>query len=283
VRDSARESSSGTRSYDAGDDRHGGERVDVGVHTARSAAMLPPPRPDVYRFGVVEQSTVFIPGLLCTPRLYAEQLPAVWRLGPVTVARHHDDRIQAIADRILSAAPPRFALVGLSMGGYVAFEILRQAPDRVTRLALLDTTARPDTAEATRRRRDQIALALDGQFGDVVDVLFRAWVRPAGHDDAALRQVVRTMAEQTGPVVFARQQTAIMNRPDSRPGLAAIRCPTLVVVGGQDTLTTPEHAKEIADGIPGARLAVVPECGHLSTLEQPATVTGILVDWLSGA
>jgi pimeloyl-ACP methyl ester carboxylesterase len=230
---------------------------------------------------MTERPTVFIPGLLCSPRLFAEQLPAVWRLGPVTVARHHDDSVRVIAQRILSAAPPRFALVGLSMGGYVAFEIMRQAPERVTRLALLDTTARPDTPELTRRRRDQVALAQSGQFGEVVDVLFRLWVRPERHDDAGLRQAVRTMAEETGPVVFARQQTAIMNRPDSRPGLAAIRCPTLVLVGAQDGLTTPEQATEISDGVPQARLAVVPRCGHLSTLEQPAAVTGILVDWLS--
>jgi pimeloyl-ACP methyl ester carboxylesterase len=231
---------------------------------------------------MAELSTVFVPGLLCSPRLFADQLPAVWRLGPVTVARHHDDSVRVIAERILSAAAPRFALVGLSMGGYIAFEVMRQAPDRVTRLALLDTTARPDTAELTRRRRDQIALAQHGQFGDVVDVLFRAWVHPARYDDPALRQVVRTMAEETGPVVFGRQQTAIMNRPDSRPDLSAIRCPTLVLVGADDRLTTPEHAKEISDAVPGARLAVVPQCAHLSTLEQPAAVTRILVDWLAG-
>jgi pimeloyl-ACP methyl ester carboxylesterase len=223
---------------------------------------------------------VFIPGLLCTPRLFAEQLPAAWRLGPVTVAKHHDESVQAIAERILSAAPPRFALVGLSMGGYVAFEIMRQAPDRVIRLALLDTTARPDGAEQTRRRRDQIQLARAGQFEDVVDVLFQAWVRPSRQDDAALRQVVRQMAGETGPAAFARQQTAIMNRPDSVPDLAAIGCPTLVLVGEEDRVTPPEHAKEIAGGVPGARLVVLPDCGHLSTLEQPAAVTQALVNGL---
>ncbi len=224
---------------------------------------------------------VFVPGLLCSPRLFAEQLPAVWRLGPVTVAKHHDDSVRAIAERILSAAPPRFALVGLSMGGYVAFEIMRQAPDRVARLALLDTTARPDGAEQTRRRLDQIKLAGDGQFEDVVDTLFRAWVRPSRQDDAALRQVVRQMAGETGAAAFARQQTAIMTRPDSVPGLAAIGCPTLVLVGEQDQVTPPAHAKEIAGAVPGARLVVLPDCGHLSTLEQPAAVTRALVHWLA--
>jgi pimeloyl-ACP methyl ester carboxylesterase len=231
---------------------------------------------------VGETATVLVPGLLCSPRLYAEQIPALWRFGPVTVATHRfDDRMATIADRILAAAPPRFALVGLSMGGYVAFEIMRQAADRVTRLALLDTTARPDTAEQTGRRQDQIALARSGGFDEVVDDLFHLWVREARRRDPALRRVLRQMAEETGPDAFIRQQTAIMNRPDSRPLLAAIDCPTLVVVGADDAITTPRHAREIVDGVSGARLVVVPECGHLSTLEQPAAVTRTLVDWLT--
>lgn len=228
--------------------------------------------------------TVLVPGLLCSPRLFAEQLPALWRLGPVTVASHHDgDSVAAVADRILAPAPPRFALVGLSMGGYLAFEIVRQAADRVTGLALLDTTARPDTAEQTRRRRDQIALVGDGRFDEVVDALFPQWVAPARRDDVPLRRVVRQMAEETGPDAFVRQQTAIMGRPDSRPDLPGIRCPTLVVVGAEDPLTTPEHAHEIAARVPQARLVVVPDCGHLSALEQPAAVTAALVDWRRAA
>lgn len=228
------------------------------------------------------QPIVLIPGLLGSPRLFAEQLPALWRFGPVTVAsHHHDDSMATIADRILSVAPPRFALVGLSMGGYLAFEIMRQAADRVTRLALLDTSARPDTIDKTRRRYDQIALAQSGQFDEVADTLFRLWVPAARHDDAPLRRVVGQMADETGPDAFVRQQIAIMNRPDSRPGLQAIACPTLVLVGAEDTQTTPEHASEIADGIPNAQFFVVPECGHLSTLEQPSTVTAALVNWLN--
>jgi pimeloyl-ACP methyl ester carboxylesterase len=227
--------------------------------------------------------TVLVPGLLCSPRLYAEQLPALWRFGPVTIAsHHHDDSMATIADRVLAAAPPQFALVGLSMGGYLAFEIMRQAAHRVTRLAVLDTTARPDTPEQTRRRHDQIALARSGQFDGVVDALFRLWVRAARRHDEPLRRVIRQMADETGPNAFVRQQTAIMNRPDSRPGLAAIDCPMVVVVGADDGLTTPEHAMDIVDGAPQARLVVVPDCGHLSTLEQPAAVTQALVDWLSG-
>jgi pimeloyl-ACP methyl ester carboxylesterase len=226
--------------------------------------------------------TVLIPGLLCSPRLYAEQLPALWRSGPVVVASHRDDdSMAAIASRILATAPPRFALVGLSMGGYLAFEIMRQAGQRVERLALLNTTAYPDTAEKTKGRNEQIAMAEDGKFAEVVDGLSQVWLRAARRGDPALLRVIRQMADETGPEAFVRQQLAIMNRPDSRPGLAAISCPTLVLNAAEDEVITPGHAEEMAGRIPRARLVVVPECGHLSTLEQPAAVTEALVDWLT--
>ena len=225
--------------------------------------------------------TLFIPGLLCSPRLYAEQIPALWRFGPVIVAsHHHDDSLAASARRILDAAPPRFALAGLSMGGYLAFEVMRQAGQRVTRLALLNTSARPDTAEQVQRRRDHVTMTQGGRFTEVVDILHQRLVRAAWGDDSALHHVIRQMADETGPEAFIRQQAAAMSRPDSRPGLPAISCPVLVVAGADDNITTTGHAAEIADGIPGAQLTVIPDCGHLSTLEQPAAVTQALVGWL---
>lgn len=226
--------------------------------------------------------TVLIPGLLCTPRLYAEQIPALWRFGAVTVADHtRDDSMGGIARRVLAQAPPKFALIGLSMGGYVAFEVQRQAPDRVTRLALLDTTARPDAPEQTEQRKRQIEMARSGRFEGIAQLLFPRFVAAARHDDRALQALVRSMAEDTGPEAFVRQQTAIMNRADSRPTLGAIRCPTLVVVGADDVLTPPDRAAEMAAAIPGARQVVVPACGHLSPLEQPQAVTEALVALLS--
>ena len=225
---------------------------------------------------------VLIPGLLASARLYREQLPILWRFGPVTVADHtRADSVPAIARSILATAPSRFALAGLSMGGYLAFEILRQAPERVERLALLDTTAQPDTAELTERRRKQIALAQRGHLGEVVELQFPILLHPDHEHDEALRAVVRLMAQETGAEAFVRQQTAIIGRPDSRPGLAAIRCPTLVLVGDSDVLTPPDLAVEMAQGIDGARLVVVPESGHLSPLERPETVTRALVEWLA--
>jgi len=224
---------------------------------------------------------VLVPGLNCSARLYAEQIPALWGFGPVTIADHRrDDSVAAIATHILATAPPRFALVGLSMGGYIALAIMREAPDRVARLALLDSSARPDTAEQSERRRSMILLAKTGLFSGVPDLLFPVFVHRDRHGDEALRTIVRTMAKETGPEAFVRQQRAIMTRADCRPQLASIRCPTLVLVGDGDELTPPALSEEIAAGIAGARLVRVPDCGHLSTLERPAEVTQALVEWL---
>ena len=225
---------------------------------------------------------MLVPGLLCSTRLYAAQIPELWRFGPVTIADHtRDDSLAAIAARILAAAPPRFALVGLSMGGYIAFEVMRQAASRVTRLALLDTSARPETQEQTKVRLAEIGMAVGGRFGEVAEQRQKVLVHPTRTGEPALLEVARAMAEDTGAEAFVRQEHAIMGRPDSRPGLGGIACPTLVVVGDADQSTPPEHAVEIASGIPGARLVTITECGHLSPLERPEAVTRALVDFLA--
>src|SRR5512146_1160885 len=225
--------------------------------------------------------TILVPGLLSSPRLYAEQIPELWRIGPVTVALHtRDDSMAGIARRILSSAPPRFALAGLSMGGYICFEILRQAPERIAKLVLLDTSARPDAPEQSEQRRSQIDMARNGRLGEVADMLFPRMVHARRWGDESLRRIWRTMAQEVGPEGFSNQQTAIMARPDSRPGLAAIGCPTLVIVGDGDVLTPPERAEEIASGIPGARLSVIRDSGHLSTLAQPAAVMRSMAQFL---
>lgn len=225
---------------------------------------------------------VLVPGLLASPRLYAEQIPELWRLGPVTVASHAlDDSMDAIARRILATAPARFALAGLSMGGYICFEILRQAPERVAKLVLLDTSARPDTPEQSEQRRSQIEMARSGRLGEVADKLFPRLVHARRWGDESLRRIWRAMVQEVGAEGFINQQTAIIGRADSGPGLASIRCPTLVIVGDSDVLTPPERSEEIANAIPGARLALIRDSGHLSTLEQPVAVTKKMVDFLS--
>ncbi len=225
---------------------------------------------------------VLVPGLNCSARLYAEQIPALWRFGPVTVADHtRDDSMTAIAARILAAAPPRFALVGLSMGGYIAMEMTRQAPQRVVKLALLDTAARAETLEQTEARGRVIELAKTGRFAEVPELQFPVFVHRNRHGDMALKKLVRVMAEETGAAALLRQEQAIIGRLDARTGLAAIKCPTLVLVGDGDELTPPRLSEEIAAAVAGARLVVVAECGHLSTLERPGAVTAALVEWMN--
>jgi pimeloyl-ACP methyl ester carboxylesterase len=224
-----------------------------------------------------------IPGLLLSARLYAEQIPALWSTGPVMVADHtRDDTMAGIAARILASAPPRFALVGLSMGGYISFEILRQAPQRIMRLALLDTAARADTPEASAARRAQVDLARSGRFEEVIDALYPRLVHASRIADSTLRELNRQMGREVGVAGYCNQQAAIIARPDSRPLLASIRCPTLVLVGEADQLTPPERAHEMASGIAGARLVTVPGCGHLSALEEPEAVNQALLALLQG-
>lgn len=226
---------------------------------------------------------LLIPGLADSPRLYQAQLPRLYRVGPVMVADHtRDDSIAGIAARVLRHAPPRFALVGLSMGGYTALEIMRNAPERVARLALLNTSARPDTPESIERRRLAIAAAERGEYREVTESVWPNAVHPSHVDDLALKRAYVEMHLAVGAAAFVRQQRAIIGRPDSRPSLSVIKCPTLVLVGDGDKITPPEVAQELANGITGARLSVIETCGHLSALEQPDAVSNALLGLLEG-
>lgn len=225
---------------------------------------------------------VLIPGLLCTEALFSPQIAALGGLTQVSVADHmRHDSMAAIARDILAAAPPRFALAGLSMGVALALETVRQAPERVERLALLDGRARLDPPETAALRRTFIEMAQSGRFMEITrDHLLLVLIRPERRTDRALVQTILDMAEATGPEAFIRQETALLTREDYRPLLPQIRCPTLVVVGEADAITPPPMAEEMARGIPGTRLEVVKESGHLTTLEQPETTTALLRDWL---
>lgn len=224
---------------------------------------------------------LLVPGLLSTAETFLPQLPALWTKGPVTIANTTGGTtISKIAETILDTAPDRFALAGHSMGGYIAFEIMRQAPQRVARLALLSTSARPDTPEQSEQRLRAVALArkigLEKFLRQVPDTL----VHPSRRGDpAAIARSVR-MGMAIGIEGFRHQQDAIIARQDSRPTLADIDVPTLVLVGDKDPLTPPERAIEMANGIKGARLVTVETCGHASTFEQPEAVTKALMDWL---
>jgi pimeloyl-ACP methyl ester carboxylesterase len=169
------------------------------------------------------------------------------------------------------------------MGGYIAFAILRAAPERVVKLALLDTAYRADLPEQSERRHKLMAVAREGRFLDINDTLWPLLVHPARQGEAPLRKLIDDMALDVGPEAFIRQQAALLNRPDSTPLLPTIRCPTLVLVGEADALTPPERSDEMAAAIPGAKLVKVPDCGHLSTLERPEAVTKALVEWMQSA
>ena len=223
---------------------------------------------------------LLIPGLNSTPDVFRHLVPALWPLGPVTVANHTEgDGIGGIAAGILRDAPPRFALLGFSMGGYLAFEILRRAPERVTKLCLLDTTARPDSPEATAKRRDRIGIARNGGFAKTLDGAFDDAVHPDHRGRADLRALSKGMSLAVGAQTYMRHQEAIIARPDSRPALAKIAVPTAIIVGDSDKITPPEAAYEMADAVPGATLTVIERAGHMALLEQPEAVTGAVVAW----
>ncbi len=170
---------------------------------------------------------------------------------------------------------------GLSMGGYAALAMVRLAPERITHLALLDTSARADTPERREARMDLMSLAERGRFLGVTNALLPHLVHPDRLADAELVAIIKRMAAHVGQAAFLRQERAIMSRIDSRGYLQDIRCPTLVLCGRQDGLTPLEGHVEMAKGIAGARLAVIERCGHLSTLERPAEVNTALRSWLA--
>ncbi len=227
------------------------------------------------------KTILMLPGLLNDATLYENQVSALADVAKCTVGDlTRSSTIADMADDVLAAAPETpFVLVGMSMGGYVALEIMRRAPKRVSALALLDTSARPDTEEATAGREALIARGKT-EFPKVVEALLAKLALPDHVDTPEVGSAFQSMAISVGYEVFVQQQRAIIGRPDSRPSLAAIRCPTLIVCGADDSLTPPEVHKEMAEAIPGARLEIIPECGHLSPLEQPDKVTAILRDWL---
>jgi pimeloyl-ACP methyl ester carboxylesterase len=254
------------------------------IKLGRSPAGLAGPDAAPQLAGMPETPTIlFLPGLLCDGRLFRDQIAALQGTARCVVADlTHDDTVGAMAERALRlvAEGTPLSVCGLSMGGYVAFEIMRRAPGRVARLALMDTSARPDTPEQTRRRRALLALSESGMFRGVTPRLLPQLLHPA-HVAGPLGAEVMAMAERVGRPAFHRQQRAIMARPDSRPGLGAIAVPTLVAVGAQDALTPPALAEEMAAGIPGARLVQVADTGHLPPMEAPAELTGLLRDWLA--
>ena len=229
------------------------------------------------------QGLVLVPGLLCDDLLWQPQVAALSDLADCWVADPTRATTMAgVAAGVLRDTPfERFAVAGLSMGGYVALEMLRQAKHRVLKLALLDTSARADTPEQSKKRGDLISLAERGRFLGVTDALLPMLVHPARLADQQLVATIKKMAKNTGKGAFIREERAIMSRADSLPFLRSIACPTLVLCGRQDTLTPLERHEEIARAIAGSKLEIIEDCGHLSALERPAEVNAALRRWLA--
>lgn len=220
---------------------------------------------------------ILLPGLMDDAGIWSHQVRHLADLAePLVCAITGHETMAALAAEVLAGVEGPFALAGFSMGGFVALEIMRQAPERVRALALVDSSARPDVPARAAQRTEQIRLAQSGRFEDTLEEEFLRFVA----SDPALAASIRAVLMRQGPEVFVRQQRACMTRPDSRGDLARIACPTLVICGRQDEITTPEMAEELATGIPGARLAMIEDCAHYAPLERAQAVTALMRQWL---
>jgi pimeloyl-ACP methyl ester carboxylesterase len=228
------------------------------------------------------RSLVLVPSQLCTAAVWEHQIAALRGLADITIAANSGfDSMRRLAAAILESSPGRFALAAHGMGGFIAFEMWRQAAHRIERLALLGTLAPPDTETQVRRRRGYSKLVQSGRFARVIEervpILFKDG--PDAHE--TLIGIARSMATETGPERFLRQQEAILSRPDSRRTLATIDCPTLIVAGRDDRVAPVNEAMAMAQAIPSCRLEVIPDCGHLLMLEQPERTTHLLKEWFA--
>jgi pimeloyl-ACP methyl ester carboxylesterase len=225
---------------------------------------------------------VLLPGTLCDARLWKHQAASLADVAtPWGYDISRDDSIEAIAGRVLEEAPSRFFLAGLSMGGVVAFEIMRRSPERVIALALLGTNPGPADPSQVEMWRREIIMAQGGSFEDLVeDHWIPALLEAGGSMAGGLRAVIRAMAHSIGPDGFVRQIVAQIGRRDSWPSLSKISCPTLVLGGRDDSMCPPALHKAMATAIPNATLVLIEDCGHLSTLERPEAVTALLREWV---
>jgi pimeloyl-ACP methyl ester carboxylesterase len=233
--------------------------------------------------GRLMATIIFIPGLNCDADLFADQIAMVRSAHRFAVAdTTRDDTIAAMARRLLAEhSDDELTLIGLSMGGYIALEAQAQAPERINRIALLDTNARADAPEAVENRQRLIALTEAGRFDEVCETLWGKLVAQGRQQDTALRARVDAMAASIGPETFIRQERAIMDRRDHRARLPEIMIPALVIVGDEDALTPPALSQEMAEALPQATLGIIPDCGHLSTMERPEAVNRALAAWLA--
>ncbi|NVK18391.1 MAG: alpha/beta hydrolase [Methylocystaceae bacterium] len=230
---------------------------------------------------MTKETLFLLPGMMCDRSLWRHQIETLSPLYDIRVADFtKGDSIDAFADHVLNEAPDRFSLAGLSMGGYVAFEILRRKPEVVTRLALIDTSPYADLEDHAAFRKGVMDVARDQGMGQVVETLLPRLIHSARIEDQDLIKQVDAMAHRVGEKVFIDQQVALLNRRDSFVDLKNIDCPTSVIVGRQDQLTPLKISQQMADEIPDAKLVEIENCGHLSTMEQPEALSAVLRLWM---
>jgi len=232
---------------------------------------------------MAKPTLLLLPGLLNDERLWSGQTSVLSdTVRPLVADLTGAETISDLAANVLDMTPAEpFLLAGLSMGGYVALEVMRQAPERVIGLALLDTSARPDTPESTAGRRTLMEVAAT-DFPAVISKLLPKMLHPNHLGDESIAGTFTAMARSVGSAAFVSQQRAIMGRIDSRPSLGQIECPTLVLCGRDDAITPVEVHEELVAAIPGSHLTIVEDCGHLSALEQPERVAAALRFWIEG-
>jgi len=222
------------------------------------------------------ENVLLLPGMMCDARLWAPQVASI-NLPVFHAKTTTADNFGDMARQVLADAPPTFAIAGLSMGGILAFEIWRQAPQRVTHMALLDTTPHPDTPTKRSTRLEQINIAIQGGLRELaIESLKPVYLAECNRDDEELLDVILDMALTLGPFTFEKQSLALKDRVDSVPTLATISCPTAVICGKEDLLCPVDAHELMARKIPGATLTVINDCGHIATLERPDAVTRTL-------
>ncbi|MBO6520869.1 MAG: alpha/beta fold hydrolase [Rhodospirillales bacterium] len=224
---------------------------------------------------------LLLPGLLCDEGLWASQLDALSDHCDCVVAdMTQDDSIAGMASRAIARMPETFAVCGLSMGGYTAMEVMRQAGDRVSRLALFDTSPYADTPDRIEIRKGLIERVKGGAFENVIEEHFQSFVHPSRLSDTELMGRIRSSALNVGAAAYIREQTAIIGRVDSTDSLSKVSCPTLVLCGAEDALTPPSLHDEMAALVHGATLVKIDGSGHLPTVEKPDAVVDAMRDWL---
>lgn len=226
------------------------------------------------------QNLVLVPGLICDEEVWAYPRAHLADVADITYAPADEtDTMQGLAEAVLDLAPKTFAIAGFSMGGYVALEVLRQASQRVERIALLDTSSRADTPEKTAGREAAIADCEEDRFDDLLDRFVPQLLHPDRHDDPLFARV-QAMGRRVGPDLFADRHRAMQTREDSRELLQGTDIPVRAIVGRSDALTSVKEHQEIADLAPRGRLSIVEDCGHMPPLERPQAAAALLRDWL---